>query len=57
MFSFYVGSNPTMTMGYYDKSKIKGDIHWNPVEYKYMYGIKLDDIMVNGKKLNICNGQ
>jgi len=45
-----------MTLGYYDKSKFKGDIHWNPVEFKYMYGIKLDDVKVNGKKLNICEG-
>jgi hypothetical protein len=56
MFSFYVGGSPEMTMGYYDKSKMKGDIHWNPVEFKYMYGIKLDDIKVNGKALNICQG-
>jgi hypothetical protein len=57
MFSFHVGENPTMTMGYYDKSKFKGDIHWSPIEYKYMFGIKLDDIMVGGKRLNICKGQ
>jgi cathepsin D len=56
IFSFYVGSNPEMTMGYYDKSKFKGDIHWNPVEFKYMYGIKLDDIKVNGKRLGVCEG-
>lgn len=57
IFSFYVGSPPEMLMGYYDKSKFKGDIHWNPVEFKYMYGIKLDDFKVNGKLLNICEGQ
>lgn len=57
MFSFSVGSNPEMTLGYYDKSKFKGDIHWNPIDFKYMYGIKLDDIKVNGKNLNICAGQ
>lgn len=56
IFAFYVGSNPEMTMGYYDKSKFKGDIHWSPIEFKYMYGIKLDDFKVNGKKLNICDG-
>ena len=49
MFSFAVGSTPEMTMGYYDKSKFKGDIHWNPIDFKYMYGIKLDDIKVNVK--------
>lgn len=55
IFAFYVGNiNPEMTLGYYDKSKYKGDIHWNPVEFKYMYGIKLDDIKVNGKHLNVC---
>lgn len=57
MFSFYIGENPTMTMGYYDKSKFKGDIHWNPVEYKYMYGMKLDDVKVGGKSLKMCEGR
>lgn len=56
IFAFAVGSSPEMTMGYYDSSKFKGDIHWNPVEFKYMYGIKVDDFKVNGKNLGICEG-
>jgi hypothetical protein len=44
-------------MGYYDTSKFKGDLHWNPVEYKYMYGIRLDDIKVAGKSLGVCEGR
>lgn len=58
LFTFYVREkDPHMTFGYYDKSLFKGDIHWNPVEFKYLYGIKLDDIKVGGKNLNICAGR
>lgn len=55
-FSFASGNKDAsdLTLGYYDKSKMKGDIHWNPVEYKYMYGVKMDDIKVNGKSTNVC---
>jgi len=43
-----------LTFGYYDKSKFTGDIHWNDIKLKYMFGVQLDDIKVNGKALNIC---
>jgi saccharopepsin len=46
-----------MTFGYYDKEKFKGEIAWHPVEFKYMFGVKLDDVKVNGKALNICADQ
>ena len=32
-------------------------MHWNPVEYKYMYGVKLDDMKVNGKSTNVCENR
>jgi len=46
---------PELTLGYYDMAKIKGSIDWHPVMLKYMFGIKLDDIKVNGKPLNVCS--
>ena len=54
LFAFWVGSNPELTLGYYDSTKFKGDIHWIPVELKFQFGLKLDDIKINGKPLNIC---
>jgi saccharopepsin len=46
-----------MTFGYYDKSKFKGEIAWHPVDYKYMFGVKLDDVKVGGKSLDMCAGR
>jgi hypothetical protein len=43
-----------MTFGYYDKEKFKGEMHWNDVKFKYMYGVQLDDIKFNGKSTNVC---
>lgn len=58
LFAFYLPNNakrsPEITFGYYDKSKMKGDINWLPVIDKYMYMLKLDDIKINGNALNIC---
>ena len=46
-----------MTFGYLDKTKFDGDIHWNDILFQYMFGVKLDDVKVNGKSLNICNNK
>lgn len=46
-----------MSFGYYDKAKYTGDIHWNDIKFKYMFGVQLDDIKVNGKNLNICSNR
>ena len=43
-----------MTFGYYDKEKFSGDIHWNDVKFKYMFGVKLDDIKVKGQSMGMC---
>lgn len=43
-----------MTFGYYDKEKFKGEMNWNDVKYKYMYGVKLDDILFNNKSTDVC---
>lgn len=63
IFAFYLtnlaqeseGKKSDLTFGYYDKTKFTGDISWNPVDYKYMYGVPFDDISVAGKKLNLCD--
>jgi len=63
MFAFYFttkeaeskGMFSELTMGYYDKTKFSGEMKWHPVQYKYMFGVKLDDVKVDGKSLGICN--
>ena len=62
LFAFYLtskqedamGLKSDLTFGYYDKSKFIGDIHWNPIKFKYMFGVKLDDMKVNGKSIGLC---
>lgn len=59
LFAFYqpsdVKKTPEVTFGYYDKTKMKGAVNWNPVISKNMYNIQLDDIKVNGKALHVCD--
>ena len=38
------GFTSELTLGYYDKSKYVGDLHWIPVEKQHMFAFKLDDI-------------
>lgn len=65
LFAFYMtskkheekGLKPDLTFGYYDRAKFKGHIHWMPVLYKYMYGIRLDDVLVDGKSTGVCAKQ
>ena len=62
MFAFFLssqqdeaqGRKSDLTFGYYDKTKFKGDIHWNDIKLKYMFGVKLDDIKVNGVSTGVC---
>lgn len=59
LFAFYLTTEhqkveSEMTFGYYDKSKFTGPINWHNATYHLMFGIKLDDIAINGKRLNIC---
>ena len=49
-----MGLHSDLTLGYYDKSKFKGSIDWHPILFKYMFGVKLDDIKIGGKPLNLC---
>ena len=65
LFSFYLtskqaesaGMESDLTFGYYDKSKFKGEIDWHPIDYQYMFGVKLDDIKFNGKSSEVCQGK
>lgn len=62
LFAFYMASSfeekvlglkSEMTLGYYDKSKLEGEIQWNPVLFKYMYAVKLDGVKINGTALDL----
>ena len=62
IFAFYLTPSRShiesdLTFGYYDKTKFKGEITWHPIVFKYMYGIQLDDIKMNGKSLGLCGPQ
>lgn len=48
------GLKPSLTLGYYDLALTKGPMDWHMIKTKFMFGIKLDDIKVNGKALNVC---
>jgi len=59
LFAFYLTNDKNqfdseLTFGYYDRTKFQGEISWFPAIYKMMFGIKLDDIIINGKKMNFC---
>ena len=63
IFAFYLtskqaelaGNKSDLTFGYYDKAKFDGDVHWNPVDYKYMFGVPFENILFNGKESDICS--
>lgn len=59
MFAFYLTTNEQkldseLTFGYYDTSKFEGEIDWFPATYRKMFGIQLDDIIINGKSMGWC---
>ena len=59
MFAFYMTTpgqkkESDITFGYYDKTKYKGNLEWHPVLFKYLFGIRLDDVKLNGKSLGFC---
>ena len=60
LFSFYVvddreeklgGLQSEISFGYIDPKKYKGELSWHPVLFKYMFGLKLDDVLVNNKSI------
>jgi len=62
IFSFYLtnkqaenlGLASELTFGYYDKAKYKGEMSWHPIKFKYMFGVQLDDIKINGQSTGVC---
>lgn len=52
-----MGLKSDLTLGYYDRAKFKGNIHWNDIKFKYMFGVKLDDILVGGKSTHLCESR
>lgn len=48
------GYQSDLTLGYFDKTRFVGDIQWYPVIEKSMFGIKLDDILFDGKSYDLC---
>jgi len=65
MFAFYLtskqnealGMKSDLTLGYFDRAKFTGAVHWNDIKFKYMFGVTLDDITVNGKSTKLCEGK
>jgi len=51
------GIKSDMTLGYFDRAKFKGDIHWNQIQYKYMFGVELNDVKINGQSLGVCENR
>lgn len=49
-----LGLYSDFTLGFYDKSKYKGEMRWFPVQIKEHYGITLDDIKLDGQSLGMC---
>ena len=48
MFAFYLtskdsGVDSDMTLGYFDKEKFTGEMNWNDVKFKYMFGVQMDE--------------
>jgi len=63
LFAFYITSHPDeddeseLTFGYYDESRyVAGTMHWHDVALKYFWALKLDDILINGVAMNLCEG-
>lgn len=59
LFAFYLtteaqGVESDLTFGYYDRTKYTGEMLWYPVQFRYMYAIPLDDILINGRSLGVC---
>ena len=46
-----------ITFGYTDQNKYEGDIKYYDVIDKYYWTIKLDDILINGKSIDLCNNK
>ena len=59
MFSFYLTAadqkhDSELTFGYYDKTKFEGEIAWHDAVYRMMFGVVLDDVLIDGKSMGWC---
>ena len=59
MFAFYLTKKKEnvesdITFGYYDSSKFTGKLNWHPIDFKYMFGLQLDDVLVGGRSTGLC---
>jgi len=58
MLAFYMSANPSepseLSFGSYNKNKFTGDLIWHDVVHQFYWSIKLDDIEIGGKRLNLC---
>lgn len=54
-YSFNENTDGQVTIGYIDKNKYEGDIHYYDVIDKYYWSIGLKDIKYNGKSLGLCD--
>ena len=62
VFSFYMSINPEeeeseLVLGAWDETKFDGDLTWHPVVHQRFWSISLDDILVNGQSLGLCDSQ
>ena len=63
LFAFYfttladqkMGLNSEFSLGYYDKSRFKGDLTWYPIVRQDMFQMEFDDILIGGKSYGMCN--
>lgn len=46
-----------MSLGYYDKSKFKGEISWFPIVNKNLYQIAFEDMLIGGKSYGMCKNR
>lgn len=53
-YSFNENTNGQITIGYIDKTKYIGDIHYYDVVDRYYWTIQLKDILYDGKSLGLC---
>lgn len=62
LFAFYMSMNPEkdpseLVFGQVNEDRYEGEINWHDVQYELFWNLKLDDIKINGKALNICEGK
>jgi Eukaryotic aspartyl protease len=46
-----------MTIGYYDKTRFKGELSWYPVKLKEQFAVELDDVFFNGHSIGLCENR